>query len=213
MVFEKGEAVNARALWQQRDNSQGILNWTPQFAEISSGNDFGYTSGPWTFRGSATDTIAASGQFTTVWHINQNGQWKFLLDLGVSRVPPHSVEQVKLIHHKKSRKYSKSYLEAEQKFIQSVLADRQATYKKFLSSESILTRHGMMPAENEEEKLKMINMTPPVQLRILGSGASPSNDLAYVYGSVLLDGRTENYLHIWRKEKKQWKLAFEVLRY
>jgi len=60
----------------------------------------------------------------------------------------------------------------------------------------------------------MIQNTPvQLQMNLLGSGVSYSGDLAYVFGSVSFEGKTDNYLRIWRKEKKQWKLAFEVLRY
>ena len=56
--------------------------------------------------------------------------------------------------------------------------------------------------------------TPPnIQYTITGSGIAPSSDLAYVYGTTILNNKQDNYLHIWRKEKGGWKIALEVLRY
>jgi ketosteroid isomerase-like protein len=47
---------------------------------------------------------------------------------------------------------------------------------------------------------------------VLGSGIAPGGDLGYVYGSTTVKGNKETYLHIWRKEGKDWKLALEMLR-
>src|SRR5262245_17714124 len=71
IIFEKGKAVNGIEAWTKRDKGPGILYWWPQVAEIAGSNDFGYTTGPWTFRQSATDTVIARGQYSTVWHKNK----------------------------------------------------------------------------------------------------------------------------------------------
>jgi hypothetical protein len=60
-----------------------VLNWHPQFAEISASEDFGYTTGPWTYQNSLADTVIARGQYSTVWHLDKNGHWKFLVDFGI----------------------------------------------------------------------------------------------------------------------------------
>jgi len=214
IVFDKGQPVNGIVNWTKKENGRGILNWTPQFAEIAMSNDFGYTSGPYTFRNSVNDSVSASGQYATVWHINSNGEWKFLVDLGVGKVPVHVVSSTKkIIHHNPPTK-TESFIESEKNFIRLFSNDPHDAYKKFLSAHSILNRNGKLAAETDEEKLKIIQNTPSLlQMNILGSGISSSGDLAYVFGSVSIEGKTDNYLRIWRKEKKQWKLAFEVLRY
>jgi ketosteroid isomerase-like protein len=48
---------------------------------------------------------------------------------------------------------------------------------------------------------------------INGSGIASSGDIGYVYGTTIIDGKTDNYLRIWRREKTGWKIAVEVLRY
>src|SRR5215211_5428106 len=88
VVFEKGEAVNGMQLWNKPQKQAGVLNWHPQFAEIAGSGDFGYTTGPWTFQPKTiNDSVVARGQYTTIWTIDKQGEWKFLLDLGVGGLP------------------------------------------------------------------------------------------------------------------------------
>ena len=58
------------------------LEWTPDFVEVSSSGDLGYTYGRYTF--SATDTsgkeINNKGIFHTVWKKQKDGTWKFVWD-------------------------------------------------------------------------------------------------------------------------------------
>src|SRR5690348_12759086 len=88
ILFDKGRSRNAIQLWNERESRAGILNWLPDYVEIAASHDFGYTTGPWTFQpNSIHDSIAARGRFITVWHVSQNGDWKFLVDLGVANIP------------------------------------------------------------------------------------------------------------------------------
>ena len=52
-----------------------------------------------------------------------------------------------------------------------------------------------------------------VDYTILGSGIADSKDLGYVYGKLVVNGKTDNYLRIWRRESNAWKIVLEVLRY
>src|SRR6478672_12161893 len=60
VVFENGKAVNGIATWNKREVRPGVLNWHPQFAEISASGNLGYATGPWTFqRGTIMDSVVA----------------------------------------------------------------------------------------------------------------------------------------------------------
>ena len=85
IVFEKGNPVNGFELYTKSERRPGILTWEPEYAEISSSNDFGYTTGPWKYYANTLkDDPLAKGHFITVWHLNNNGEWKFLIDFGIN---------------------------------------------------------------------------------------------------------------------------------
>jgi hypothetical protein len=223
IVFENGKPVNGIEIWNKREKRPGVLNWHPQFAEIAESGDFGYTTGPWTFQNSLNDTVVARGQYTTVWHINKNGEWKFLVDLGVSNTPANSATELKKIDVAKQFYAGEAIqaiphvapeVNAENNFLRSVSKNKSKTYKKYLSPGSILNRNGYLPATGLPDQQKLIELTPSsLQYKIDGWAMSPNMDMAFVYGTTIINGKTENYLRIWRWEKKGWKIALEVLRY
>ena len=218
IIFDSGKPVNGIETWNKRDKRPGVLNWFPQYAEIAVSGDFGYTTGPWTFQNSLNDTIAARGQYTTVWHINKNGEWKFLIDLGVNNTPISVAEDVKEVNVTKLTADAIPHVSpiviVENEFLRSVAKNKSKAYKNYLSAESILNRNGHLPATTSSDQKSVIDATPSsIQYKVDGWGISQKQDMGYAYGTMVINGKTDNYLRIWRKEKEGWKIALEVLRY
>jgi hypothetical protein len=83
-----------------------------------------------------------------------------------------------------------------------------------LAFQSILNRNGLAPARTSGAKKDAIDSTlSSFEYEIDGWGMAPSSDLGYVYGTITRNGKSDNYLRIWRREKTGWKIAFEVLKY
>jgi len=218
IMFDEGKPVKAIDYWNKREKRPGVLNWQPQYAEISISGDFGYTTGPWTFQQKTIqDSVVARGQYTTVWYINKLGEWKFLVDLGSNNSPVNLSNEIKKIPALKRNvkaTHNSEMINAEKNFIKLQDQNSTAAYKKYLSGESLLNRNGTLPATTVMDKKRIIDsMTFSVEYTISGSGISPSLDMGFVYGTTVINGKTENYLRIWRHEKTGWKIALEVLRY
>lgn len=219
IMFDKGEPVTAIEFWNRREKKPGILSWHPQFSEISASGDFGYTTGPWTFRASLKDSVVARGQYATVWALDKQGQWKFLIDFGIDNTQPGSDEE-RIIKATKEPDSSKaithiySLVAAENQFNRALQKNKAKAYSTWLSQETVLLRNGFLPAANPTSRKSMIDSTP-VGLKFTMNGWSVSTlqDIGYTYGSVIIHGKPENYLRIWRREKTGWRIALEVLRY
>lgn len=60
------------------------LTWEPTNAGVSQHGDLGYTYGR--YRSTGTDRqgneVASTGSYVTVWHKQEDGSWKVVLDIG-----------------------------------------------------------------------------------------------------------------------------------
>jgi ketosteroid isomerase-like protein len=211
IVFNEGKPVNGIEFWNKKANDPGILNWHPRYAAIARSGDLGFTTGPWTFQTTLQDSAIARGIYTTVWRITKTGEWKFLIDLGVSKSPAikDSVPIVlRTTTHAKKKSLS-SLQESEKNFI-ALSNDPSKAYNRYLSSEAILNRNGELPHDGAWSP----NLVPEhIEYKVLGSGIASSGDLGYVYGTTVINNKTDNYLRIWKQEQGEWHIVVEVLRY
>jgi len=219
VVFDNGKAVNGIESWSKREKRPGVLNWVPVYAEIAASEDFGYTTGPWTFQPTTIhDSVMARGQYTTIWHKDDKGEWKFLVDLGTNNNPApvdNSLHKIERTNTDFKSGDQSSIINAEKDFIKAVNKSKEGAYKKYMSTFfSLLKRNNAEPASTEEAYIKIWDSTPDsISYAISGSGIASSGDLGYIYGITIIAGKTDNYFRIWRKEKQGWKIALEVLRY
>lgn len=218
VVFENGNPVNGIEAWNKKEVRQGILNWHPQFAEISASGNLGYTTGPWTFQPKTiTDSIVARGQYATVWHLDKEGNWKFLVDLGINETPIADIKEVEEINVNLKTYFPidlSSLLKAEKAFIRQFNKDKIKAYKQYLSKKTVLNRNRHLPATRAEELANSISETPAeIKFQVDHSGISNSGDLGFVYGTSLYKDKKENYLRVWRRENHDWKIAMDVVRY
>ena len=221
IVFDQGKPVNAMAIWNKKEKRPGVLNWYPQFAGIAMSGNLGYTSGPWTF--SLNDSIVARGQYSTIWHINKDGEWKFLLDLGVNNTPENTdTSKWWRVTSTDPTLYLgslKSLIKTEKKFIKKTRNKKDDRKRWYFNSSSktllpVLSRNGRVPAMDYDQFLGVMNAMPSkIKYTINGSGISFSTDLGYVYGTTIINGKQNGYLRIWIKEKDGWKIILEVLPY
>ena len=216
IVYDKGEPVNAMKTWTAKEPVKGILNWQPAYSEISASGEFGYNAGPWTFQPSSIhDSIVARGMFFTIWHLNDQGEWKFLLDLGNNKAPVFADTGIHIIDAPKTATdNSMTMYDAEKKFISSYQTGPSSAYAEFLSTKSMINRDGHLPAITGKDQEIMITSTPAsITFQPVGAGIALSQDLGYVYGTVTNQGQKHGYFRVWRHEENGWKIALEVLHY
>lgn len=74
---------NMKEWFDGRPQAEGsTLSWKPDFVDISSSGDLGYTYGTYTY--TSLDSLGneqqSSGIFHTVWKRQSDGSWKFVWD-------------------------------------------------------------------------------------------------------------------------------------
>src|SRR5689334_20260277 len=83
-IIFRPTAVPGRKWFQENPPASSQLNWAPEFADIAAAGDLGYTTGPYEVRRTAQDEPVAFGHYVTLWRKQPNGEWKVVIDNGIS---------------------------------------------------------------------------------------------------------------------------------
>jgi ketosteroid isomerase-like protein len=224
-ILFKRAIVNGKDFWQQVDEGADKLTWSPQFADVSSGGDFGYTTGPFQQFQNRTDAQpVASGHYISVWQ-KKNGVWKVLIDGGVGHPPVdmNAWETTSSILPEGS-KASTALVTSELQKLEAALLEQlkqqgSAAFTPYLSAEARMYRPMAPPYRKNDipallaETDKKFTYTPPVGITV-----APAGDMAFTYGNVDIEitraGNTRQlkgfYSRIWKREKGAgWKIVID----
>ncbi len=225
ILFGEGP-VNAKKSYENQKPNAGWLKWEPVYSDIAASGDFGYNTGPWEFRPAKIDENAvAFGQFVSMWQKQDDGKWKLLLDIGIDHPKPNSVPAWKTSFIESARKKNSeggaraTLQKLEQDFINAQLKNKTSAYKESLSTEIRLYRPGKEPMTESLVVASYIEQEPVVQYHFVDGGMASSADLAYAYGTAVVQltpsqTKAANYLRIWKNEKDRgWKIVLDLVTY
>ena len=210
-------------------DKRSLLAWQPVFAAVSSAGDMGYTTGPWEFKTDINDLKPSGfGEFITVWKKQQDGTWKFAVDLGISHpqsAGPLRIWQVKdnwqpsSIPAIDSSAAKTLLLTRDSEFASIARQDVSAAFSKYAASDVRIFREGSFPFIGKPAAIRALqNKKEVAEWQRSGNGMSVSGDLAYLYGTyktrsddaekkVIGEG---NFLRIWQKRKGVWLIVLDV---
>ncbi len=79
-----GKAAVADYFAKNPESPGEQLVWTPLEADASADGTLGFTRGTWIFTAKADDgsAVKVTGYYVTEWKKQENGQYKFVLDIG-----------------------------------------------------------------------------------------------------------------------------------
>ena len=203
------------------------LLWYPSYALLASSGDFGVDTGPWTYEAVGKDggKVQAYGDWLTVWHRDQDGQWKALFDGGIGhdsanteKALAHDVQvdqmQPAMGPVPAMAKVHEQLMQSERAFTK--MAADQSLRQAFQDSGSSDLRLLWEKSQPILGRDKAVQVAPAVASDMtwdpMGSGAASSGDLGYVYGETfrLADSKHLKpigvYMHVWRREAGSWKL-------
>lgn len=228
IIFQPGP-INGKKFWTEREPRKGLLSWDPIFADVSGAGDLGYTTGPWEFRpNGAGDKPVAFGQYFTIWKKQGNGDWKAVLDRGVTS--EKSLAGSKLVQfpvHDKEASYDAkidiaaaraALLKLEENFSAlSAGKGAAAAFEKYLADEVRVLRQNVAPTAGKANALALISGTAgTLTWKAAMSEVSQSGDLGYTYGAFELKrGETVlehgSYVRVWKKQGNAWRAVADVM--
>lgn len=223
MVVENGKLVEARTLWSARPTKPDTrLTWYPLLADVAQSGDLGYTTGPWTML--QNDRAQAAGEYVTLWRKQADGQWKYVVDMGIERIgvapaAPATVPSPRqaLAMATPSTAPTSVLLDLDNRFAAAEMLKPGATYQQYLSTEARLYRPGLSMMQGLAAVANMKNLEKGYIFAPTTGYLSAAGDLGYVVGSYRYLGdakhpeETGSYLRIWRREAEAgWRLALEM---
>jgi ketosteroid isomerase-like protein len=235
VIVNRNGPVNAIETWSKREPAPtGLLTWWPTYADVSRAGDMGWTTGPFEFREKATDEKPGdTGHFFTVWRKQQDGSWKWVLDLGVRHPAPATTETV-LTYPASLRKNvgpvkqwavnvesaRQSLLEAERKLSDASASEGFRTALLARADESLrFYRQGTFPVVGKAAFARAIKVLGElVTWEPLKADVSASGDMGYAYGSYAIQAKGAEqpsekgyYARVWKRERGgAWRVVFNV---
>ena len=220
-ILFRPNPVNGKDFLLDSGSSPGNLNWYPTYASISKKGDLGFTTGPWEFSIKDNDSNKSLyGNYCTVWERNTDGDWLFIIDFGNQNEKP----KILPARLKSSLNYSaiplKNLVNKKEDPTALFELDKQLksdTYKKYLNSDSRLLLDGLLPVLGADNISEYISRNKKFCCFIpTGGRISISKDFGFTYG--IYDNSDPknnikeqfNYLHIWKKEGKQWIILADI---
>ncbi|MEO5564719.1 MAG: hypothetical protein ABIR18_14835 [Chitinophagaceae bacterium] len=224
MFDNKNKPVEGIKLWVNGKPDSTLLFWWPVFVGVSADGALGFSTGPWQWSKNRESQPAGFGYYATIWQKDKEGKWKMGVDLGIS-FPETEKSNPAL----KASPTSNASINKNSTAKQELFAIDQA-YSYHLKDSSVsfvaneftsdghLLRKGHKPYPNpaefpaaEERKGYVFSQS--------GGGIAGSQDLGYVYGTVMItttkddEKTTEDkiYLRVWKKESGGWKIVLDVL--
>lgn len=230
VLFRPGPVAGKKWM-EEHPAPPGVLSWRPDFADVASSGELGYTAGPWEFREkSLADKPVAHGQFVTIWKRQPDGVWKVAVDLGISHPPPEKVS-TKVASPAgvdgDKKPWPKTDAEAERAaliklendFSQDVAAKQTIDALLSRAAPNVrVYRANAYPAVGREaaRALLLEKQTGAMTWRPVDGGVSRSAELGYTYGAYELKAggkaaESGNYLRVWkRRPGGEWKVVLDI---
>ena len=204
-----------------------LLTWQPIYALLSQSGDLGYTTGPWQYKNDIKDAKASAfGNFMTVWKKQADGNWRFVLDLGISNPEPKVVLKPAF-----SRQPSATFKPIDIEKTRAGLLNEELEFAKasadlgaaeaFLLKADVgvrVYRENQMPFVGRAAGAKAMYPASTVwKWTAAFADVSRAGDLAYSYGTYeVRDKKTNaitesgNYARVWKKVAGMWRVVIDV---
>lgn len=214
------DPVNAQEnLARIEGDGETTLDWRPAFAGIARSGDFGFTTGPYQFRG--RDGIV--GHYFTVWRRQPDGGWKWIFDTGTGvrdAGPAIAIDAdiptlpVALQGARSAEAAIAEVAQIEVQISSGGALPNEALARR-LAEDARVNRPGAPPAVGRAAAAELVVADGGVAYRGLRREASSGGDMVFSLGEARdrRDGaeRLRYYARIWQRQPEGWRLVFDEI--
>jgi len=218
--FFPGYPVNCIEYFKKSERNPAALLWNPTFIDVSSNGALGYSTGNSIYKPKGKDDTASFyGEYATVWQRQPDGNYKAVLDMGISHEQPNNETKWTSPSDTGKELNEKKYSAADASTAFFEMSARQSlskAYKTYLAEDVRLLRDGKMPIigkQNALDEIKNNKGATNFAKRSIFVGAA---DMAYISNSYFVadkSGKTiekGNFLQVWKLRGNKWQIVFDV---
>ncbi|MBV7530039.1 hypothetical protein [Chitinophaga sp. sic0106] len=216
VTFQNGMIQNGRQqVWKQPDTDVQLI-WKPVYYYTALSGNTGFTTGPYELRAPGSDSAADRGQFSSIWAKDAYGNWKVVLDIGVST--PRS--KVDTISNTKVAKVSSlpsgigDIREVEARFLKSYQTAGNLAFSEYIDGATWFNLEGYPPLHDSTSIMQAISQVHGrIMFKPVAGGLSEDRDLGYVYGYTLEGSKRNNYMRVWNHTQSGWKILLQIIQW
>jgi ketosteroid isomerase-like protein len=200
-------------------NPSTLLDWDPQYGDISSSADLGYLTGPYAASSKSGDRAPRTGTYFSIWERQADGAWKVALDAGVEG-PNEAAIHATVLRPARTAVPRRPPAQGTQP---SEAAEKAFASDAVFGYPYALSRHGDPALRvHRKDRAPITGLTKAIQVLpkdertgLATIYSKASGDLAYAYGRYKVKPeRTESesgyYVHVWRQDARgSWKLVYD----
>jgi len=218
--FFPGYPVNCIEYFKKRERSPAVLLWNPTFIDVSSNGALGYSTGNSIYKPKGKDDPNSFyGEYATIWQRQPDGNYKAVLDLGISHEQPNTetkwTSPADTGRELNEKKYSAA--DASTAFFEmSAKQGLSKAYKTYFADDVRLLREGKMPIIGKQNALAEFKNNKSIvnfAKRSIFVGAA---DMAYTSNSYTITDKSGkqiekgNFLQVWKLRGNKWQIVFDV---
>jgi len=221
VIFQPSE-TNGKMFWKNQPESPALLAWKPSWADISSDGKLGYTTGGWEFRPKGkADKPAAFGQYATVWQKQTDGNYKAVLDIGVS-FDKSAIKPVWDAPKDAGTGERSPKNKIDSGTLTDIFSKKQISsgYFNYLADDIIVLRENHQPFYGKKQAYveleKLDKEFPPSGFLNFNANISPNyGNIMYARGVYSLTQKDKsvkkwNFMQIWKFRDGRWQIVLDV---
>lgn len=220
ICYFSGPPVNCIDYFKAQKPSPAALYWNPTFIDVSSNGALAFSSGNSIYKPKGKDDPAAYyGEYATVWQRQPDGNYKAVLDLGISHGEPNAETKWASPADTGKELNEKKFSAADTSTAFFEMASKQGlskAYKDYFADDVRLLRDGKMPIIGKQNALAEFKKDKSNFFATKRSVFIGAADMAYISNSYLRSTKggklveEGNFLQIWKLRGGKWQIVFDV---
>lgn len=211
--------VNGKQSWRGRPDSPASLVWNPVFVDVSSNGALAYTTGNGIYRPQGKDDPNAYySEYATIWQRQPDGNYKAVIDIGVSHDKPAITETDWKSPPPDENPIAQKTTStaAAQAFFDAAMSEGiSKAYKNFAAEDVRLLRENSMPMIGKKAALEQLKKEKDQIKYAKRMFFVSAGDLAYLSDTYILSNNGKvtgrgNIVQVWKLRDGVWQIVLDV---